>query len=156
MTARNQLLLLLAENLTIFVKHMHPHDTPESERRCILKIGGKITPALKHALMMIGTDGSLNVSQLATMLKVTPGAATQHVAALEKLKLVERKASSADRREVTIQLTALGHDMYKDIRAEFLQSLDIAFEDLDDEELQQFVELMSKANAKYIIEGNAA
>lgn len=149
MTGRNQLLLQLAENLTIFVKHMHPQDTSEDQKRCILKIGSKITPALKHALMMIGSDGAMNVSQLAHVLKVTPGAATQHVAALEQKGLVERVASSEDRREVQIQLTELGRKMYATIRKEFLRGLDKAFTELDDTELNQFVELMSKANAQY-------
>lgn len=147
--SRNQLLLQLAENLTIFVKNMHPQDSEEDERRCILKIGSKITPALKHALIMIGTDGGLNISQLAQVLKVTPGAATQHVAALEQKGLVERVASSEDRREVQIQLTDLGQEMYGTIRKDFLRGLDKAFTELDDTELDQFVQLMTKANAQY-------
>lgn len=149
MTSRNQLLLKLAENFTIFVKNMHPQDSREDEEKCILKIGSKVTPALKHALIMIGSDGGMNVSQLAQVLKVTPGAATQHVAALEQKGLVERVASSEDRREVQIQLTELGHEMYGTIRKDFLRGLDKAFIELDDAELNQFVELMSKANAQY-------
>lgn len=150
MTTRNQLLMQLAENFTIFVKNMHPHDSREDVQKCITKIGGKITPALKHALIMIGTDGAMNVSQLANVLKVTPGAVTQHVASLEKLKLVERVSNSDDRREVSVQLTELGREMYTAFRKEFLRKLEVAFDELDDAELEQFVILMSKANAKYI------
>ncbi len=153
--SRNQLLLNLAENLTIFVKHMHPQSTPENDKLCISIFGKQLSPAQKHALMIIGSDGEMNIKQLATVLKITSGAATQHVGALESLGAVERVMSEADRREVFIRVTDKGKSMVAAIRSEFLTGLEAAFEELDDAELEQFVQLMTKANTKYVTEEQA-
>jgi DNA-binding MarR family transcriptional regulator len=151
--SRNHLLLNLAENLTIFVKHLHPQSSPENERLGVKIFGKTLSPAQKHALMIIGNDGQMNIKQLASVLKITSGAATQHVAALESLGAVERVMSEEDRREVFVQTTPEGQTMVKAIRTEFLKVLEAAFEELDDNELEQFVELMTKANSKYSQKG---
>ncbi len=107
-----------------------------------------VTPALDKVLLVTGSLKGVNIKQLATLLMITPGAATQHVAVLEKLGAVDRVVNDTDRREVIIRLTVYGADIYKEIRSKQLKLMNEIFGALDEEELQTMVQLMQKVSQK--------
>jgi DNA-binding MarR family transcriptional regulator len=107
-----------------------------------------VTPALDKVLLVTGSLKGVNIKQLATLLLITPGAATQHVAVLEKLGAINRVVNDTDRREVIIRLTAYGADIYKKIRSKQLKLMKEIFGALDEEELQTMVQLMHKVSQK--------
>ena len=114
------------------------------------EVSSCISPALDQVLMVVGSEGQINVKHLATLLRITPGAVTQHIDALEKAGMLARVMNKTDRREVMVSLTRKGRGPLKQIRKANLELLDEAFRNLDDGELATFVELITKVSAKYV------
>jgi DNA-binding MarR family transcriptional regulator len=108
------------------------------------------SPAQNHVLMLIGSHGDIGIKKLSQMLRVTSGAATQHVAALEKANLVVRKINIGDRREVNVSITKKGATAYKALCLVKSRILRDVFSVLDDKELQTLVNLFEKVSHKYI------
>ena len=108
------------------------------------------SPAQNHVLMIIGIEGDLGIKQLAEMLRVTSGAATQHVDSLEKLGLVKRKMSSNDRREIVVEMTGKGKIAYQEMRRTKARILSEVFGELSDSELHTLVELIEKVSRRYV------
>jgi DNA-binding MarR family transcriptional regulator len=104
------------------------------------------SPAQSHVLMIVGAQGNMGIKQLATMLCVTSGAATQHVGALEKAGLLVREISTTDRREVVLKITETGKDTYQRLRRNKTQVLRKVFRKLSDDELQALVGLVEKVS----------
>ncbi len=107
------------------------------------------SPAQNHVLMVIGLTKDVHTKQLAEQLRVTPGAATQHIDALEKAGLLTRKVNEINRREVVVTLTKKGHDAYKQLRQAKQAMLNDIFMDLTDDELATLVKLVEKVSLKY-------
>jgi MarR family 2-MHQ and catechol resistance regulon transcriptional repressor len=108
-----------------------------------------LSPALDHVVLVLGSEGEMNVKQLAQYLLITPGAVTQQIVQLETEGLVGRTANPQDRRETFIQLTIKGQAIYETIRNNHQQVLAEAFADLAEDELEQLVSLISKASQRY-------
>ena len=104
------------------------------------------TPASDAVLAIIATEGPINVKTLARYLLVSPGAATQHVAALEKDGAISRVMSDKDRREIIVELTSHGKELYAQIRAKRLLLYEEVFGGLDEAELHQLVILLTKVS----------
>jgi DNA-binding MarR family transcriptional regulator len=149
---RNELLIELSETMRQFVKNLKLQNGKEDQSEIQALFGETVTPALKQVLMVIGSEPTSNIKQLAKMLQITSGAVTQQVAALEKLGALERTMSDQDRREVLITVTPKGFKIYRQLREHMLKMLDSAFSTLTDDELDQFVQLMTKANTKQVKE----
>jgi DNA-binding MarR family transcriptional regulator len=109
------------------------------------------TPALDKVLTIIGDDETINVKHIATFLSITSGAATQHIAALEKEGAITRVANPDDRREVILHLTQKGKEAYERIKTYRLQLLQQIFSGLDDKELTLMVDLITKASKNILI-----
>jgi DNA-binding MarR family transcriptional regulator len=110
------------------------------------------SPAQKHVLMALGKKDKMGVKQLADLLLVTSGAATQHIDGLEKMGLLTREINSANRREVFIRLSNKGLKAYKEIHLAHSRLLNKVFGQLSDDELDDFVALIEKVSHKYIID----
>lgn len=117
------------------------------------------SPAQKRVLLVLGTHETMHVKQLAELLQVTSGAATQHVEALEKLGLLERSSITDDRRVVTVKLTPNGTDALRTIRKLHEKMMQELFAGLTDDELRTLVMLITKASQTFATnkkEGNAS
>lgn len=108
------------------------------------------SPAQNHALMVIAKHGEIGIKQLAEELRVTSGAATQHVAALEKVGLLSRNMGPSDRREVIVEITTKGRDISKKLSKAKDQVFAELFGELSDSQLETFVKLVEKVGNKYI------
>jgi DNA-binding MarR family transcriptional regulator len=78
--------------------------------------GAALRPlGLTHAgfvtLMLLWTQGPLETRELARVLGVSRPAVVSSVNTLERARLVRRRRSQADRRLVTVELTARGQDL---------------------------------------------
>jgi DNA-binding MarR family transcriptional regulator len=137
---RDTLLSRLEHSMLMIGKGMHDEqmDYPGS------------SPAQNHVLMLIGLQGDMSIKQLAEKLRVTSGAVTQHVGALEKTGLLERTKSSSDRRGVVVKITQKGQDAFREIRLAKTRMLSKLFSELSDDELHTLVGLIEKVSLKYI------
>jgi DNA-binding MarR family transcriptional regulator len=112
----------------------------------------KYSLAQNHVIVVIGKEGDIGIKQLAQCLKVTSGAATQHVDALEKAGILSRQLNSDDRREVIVGLTDKGKKTFLKINQDKARILRELFNGLSDTELQILVSLFEKVSRKYIKE----
>ncbi len=109
-----------------------------------------ISHALDKVLMIIGLHTpALNIKQLAHILGVTSGAATQHVATLEEDGYVNRSQNPENRRETSIVVTDKGEIALDHIHANHQRMLQELFGGLDEGELSTLVRLFEKAITTY-------
>ncbi len=109
------------------------------------------SPAQNHALIVVGMQtGDVGIKQLARILCVTSGAATQHVDALEKAGLLIREMNLQNRREVILKMTEKGWDIYRELRHAKTKILNEIFTELSDLELDTLVQLVEKVSQKYV------
>lgn len=108
-----------------------------------------LSPALDHAVLVLGSEGEMNIKQLAQYLMVTPGAVTQQIVQLESEGIVGRTPNPQDRRETFVQLTIKGQAIYEKIRGNQQQVLADGFADLEENELEQLVSLITKSSKRY-------
>jgi DNA-binding MarR family transcriptional regulator len=137
---RNELFSSLEQSMVIIGKEIYQEQLGVSNS----------SPAQNHVLMLVSVNGPIGVKQLAEKLRVTSGAATQHVDALEKAGLLSRHMSPNDRREVLIEATNKGKDLSIEIRNAKAKMLSKLFSELDDNELNTLVGLIEKVSKKYI------
>lgn len=137
---REELLQRLEDSMLAIGKGMHHEQIAHTN----------CSPAQNHVLMVIGMRGDMGIKQLAKMLSVTSGAATQHVDALEKTGLLMREMNPSDRREVVVRLTAIGNKAYQEIRQKKARILSGMFSNLSDSELHTLVEIIEKVSHKFI------
>lgn len=104
-----------------------------------------LTPALDQTLVVIAAEQGITVTRIARALLISPGAATQHIAALEKEGMVCRLTGQKDRREIVVELTPKGRELHKRIRARRLALLKHVFQGLEAGELQQLCDLITQA-----------
>ena len=106
----------------------------------LVRLAGLVADARSAALVAHGLDQShvdvlgtlrragapfrLTAGELSRRCRVTPGATTQRVAALEKLGFVERVREEPDRRTVHVRLTARGRQRVDEILADVLAADD--------------------------------
>lgn len=135
---RTELITKMFHSLRDFSKSSRLH---EGEHQCLISF------ALDHALAIIGQDESINIKLLAQALKITSGAATQQVIALEESGYVTRHHNPTDRRETHVSLTNKG----KEARAEVLRvqtkAAEAIFAPLSDQEMLQLSQIIEKITA---------
>lgn len=136
---REELISSLEQSMMVIGKEMYQEQIGFSD----------CSPAQNHVLMVIGVYGSIGIKQLAEKLHITSGAASQHVDALEKAGLLERKMGPNNRREVIVEITKQGKDSFKKIRNAKSLMLSKLFYDLNDNELNTLVRLIDKVSQKY-------
>jgi DNA-binding MarR family transcriptional regulator len=135
---REQLLHKLLESFSKVAHSMHSD-------KCLPLGSGSLTKQQFTILFFIfENNGSASVKELASFLKVTPGAITQFVDRLVDNKLVLRTESKLDRRVTNIELTESMKKQFMAIKKSYLISAGKVFSSLSDSELSQLVKLLQK------------
>jgi DNA-binding MarR family transcriptional regulator len=112
----------------------------------IVKSAG-ITALQYTALTVLDHHDGLSLAQLARDSFVTPQAAADLVANLERRDLVRRDRNPVDRREVVVSLSPRGRQILAD-RAGAVQQLERQLtESLDEQETRQFRGLLDRCRA---------
>jgi DNA-binding MarR family transcriptional regulator len=138
---RNTLLSRLENSMFVIGKGMHDEVTQNTV----------CSPAQNHTLIVIGMQlSAIGIKQLAEVLRVTSGAATQHVDALEKAGLLVREMNPQNRREVIVKITSQGKKVYEELRRAKSKIMNEIFTELSDEELNTLVQLIEKVSHKYV------
>lgn len=107
--------------------------------------------ALRRQQMMIlfflnEKQGQASVKEIAKFLNVTSGAITQFTDGLIEKKLVEREASTLDRRLVNIKLVPKVKHDFGHFKKKFIESFNELFSDLSDEEILRLTALLAKVS----------
>lgn len=136
---RQQLLHQLIQNLQGLYRGMHHASDFQKD---------SIPFGQKAALFTIASHKTINVKQLANILHITSGAATQHIESLVKVGLVEREIDPNDRRNVIIKLSAHGKSLIQKLEKSRMKMLEELFSDITDKELKAYIDVMEKVNLK--------
>lgn len=94
-------------------------------------------------------ERAVSAKEISEFLQVTPGAITQFIDGLVKNELVERAGSDIDKRSINIRLTEATKKKFDYLKKDFIEKITQAFNGLDNEELNRFVELTEKVKAPY-------
>lgn len=111
-----------------------------------LPFGGRTRgPRQLEALFLIAhADGPLTPGRLAAMLDVTPGAVTQMLDILRADGLVEQHPHPDDARARSLRLSASANEEVAVYEAAVIDSVAPAFHDLDDDELDTLLGLLTR------------
>jgi DNA-binding MarR family transcriptional regulator len=94
-----------------------------------------LTMAQAKLLYVVTAAGELTMSEIAQRLGVTISTASGAVDHLVGLGLISRTDDPANRRQVQVSTTALGHDTLEQLRELSTRQLRALFDVLDDDEL---------------------
>lgn len=86
----------------------------------------------------------LKMSDLSAMLGSTKSAASQAVSKLERMSLVKRKWSKADRRRVLVELTQKGAAAVETMNRDFLEFIQTGLDKMEEDEIKVFVNIFEK------------
>jgi DNA-binding MarR family transcriptional regulator len=112
----------------------------------IVKPAG-VTALQYTALTVLDHHDGLSLAQLARDSFVTPQAAADLVANLERRELVRRDRNPVDRREVVVSLTAQGRQILADRAAAVQQLEHQLIESLDEDEARMFRDILDRCRA---------
>lgn len=104
----------------------------------------KLPHAQGEALFCVFHSKELMVSELAQLLNVTPGAATQLADALVQSEYIERTTDEQDRRVTKLKLSAKGAAVLEESRKAKLAKLNQILAPLDDSEIETLARLLKK------------
>ncbi|MGA2188595.1 MAG: MarR family winged helix-turn-helix transcriptional regulator [Steroidobacteraceae bacterium] len=94
-------------------------------------------------------DGiAVNPKDICAQFRHDSGALTRVIDQLAERGLLERVRRDRDRRKVDLQLTAKGRDTIEGLVALVVDKLNLALEDFSSAEVQEFLRLLVKLNAK--------
>lgn len=88
----------------------------------------------------------ITVKDLAQNLSVTSGAITQFIDELIGKKLVVREEVPNDRRSLKIKLSSVAESRMKEFKKDYFTSLAPMFDSLNNDEISQLTNLLSKIN----------
>lgn len=108
------------------------------------------SPVQNYVINYIGLAGSMNVKELAKLMHVTSGAATQHLDTLEQSGAITRTINPDNRREVVVSLSPKGVEINNRIRKAKRHMLQELCSDLSEPERKTLVELVEKISRKYL------
>ena len=84
--------------------------------RSIAAVDESVTlPQFRALVVLDGVDAGLNVGELAHELRIQPSTATRLCDRLVRAHLARRQVNPADRREITILLTASGRELVAEV-----------------------------------------
>lgn len=106
-------------------------------------LGMGVNRAQLEALFLLSKQ-PLTIKNLAELLKITGGAATQIVNNLASEGFVERFSNNTDRRKVDIKLTPEGKVKFEKLKSAYLDRLSDILEPVSDEQLRSLVHNMEK------------
>ncbi len=104
-----------------------------------------LTVAEANILMRLGQKpNGMNVKELAAQMGVTSGAISQFTDKLVEKALVERTADPEDRRSVRITISSKVRHSRDEFKDHFFNHLQGLFDDFSNQELEEFIGLLSK------------
>lgn len=115
-------------------------------RKGLVKSHDSVSHAQADAMFCVFENESVTVGELAQMLHITPGAATQLADSLMKANHIERSADSSDRRITHIKLSQEGKKVLEQAKKQKLQKLQKILAPLSSEELQTLAILLEKVS----------
>lgn len=119
-------------------------------RKGLVKGGHEHTLKLPHAqgeaLFCVFHNSGVTVSELARLLSVTPGAATQLADSLVQSDYIERTVDPSDRRVTKLKLSKSGEAVLKESKKAKLAKLNQVLAPLDDGEVETLAKLLKKVS----------
>jgi DNA-binding MarR family transcriptional regulator len=114
-----------------------------------------LTPTRISVLLTVVREGRIGLSVLATAESINPTQLSRAVAQLVDAGLVERSADEGDRRAAWVKPTAAGKRLAERIRRERTDALNIALEELTDQERERIVAALESLErlAEHLHEG---
>jgi DNA-binding MarR family transcriptional regulator len=106
----------------------------------------KLPHAQGEALFCVFHNNEVTVSELAQLLSVTPGAATQLVDALVQSDYIQRVADTTDRRVTKLKLSSQGAKVLEESKKAKLAKLGQILEPLSDTEVATLATLLQKVS----------
>ena len=101
-------------------------------------IGHNITPKQALVLEHVHRHSTLTVNELASKMKVTPGAISQLLAKLEQQQYIVRSINPESRREIIVTLGEKGTDLYQAYEKIDQKIVDEYYSKLSPEVIKQF------------------
>lgn len=98
-----------------------------------------------YILFLLEKKGQLRMSEIAEILRLTPGAVTSASDKLLEHGHLSRVRSEHDRRVVSLEITEQGKQTLGDLRVEGRKTMKRVFRDLSDPELNQLVGIFERA-----------
>jgi DNA-binding MarR family transcriptional regulator len=108
--------------------------------------GQELPPGRRQAILVL-SRGELRMGELARRLGLQVSTVTRLVDKLERAGLVERRPGAADRRSVTVALTASGGEVAERLRAARAAFMVEVLDVLEPAEQRQLVKLMAKVGS---------
>jgi DNA-binding MarR family transcriptional regulator len=108
----------------------------------------QLTVPQLRVLVLIGSEGSVNVSAVAEALGVNPSNASRTADSLVRAGLVDRQASAADRRNLSLTLTEEGTRLIKElmeVRRSVFEKVAATLDDAERTELSRSVRAFTDA-----------
>lgn len=103
-----------------------------------------ITPAQGFVLHFIAKSRESSVKDIAEKMRITSSAATQLSDALVKNGLLERRENAADRRAVSLTLSAAGKKKIAYMKEKGMKKMEELFSPLSDTEMETYLKLNQK------------
>lgn len=135
---RQQLLQTLLEKMGQAIRHQH------SGHPCSLGTHQLSHPQLIILLFVHDQKNGATIKELATVMRVTPGAITQFINTLTEKKMVYRETNNQDRRIITVKLTTTVKKGFKELKKTYFQYINNAFSNFSILEIKQFIKLVAK------------
>jgi len=140
---REKLLRNLIENFTQIFRDMHKEQK--------FPFGDLVLTRQQMMIMFFINEkkGGVSAKEIAEFLKVTAGAVTQFIDGLVKNGLVERAESNTDKRSMDIGLTKMAKEKFDHFKKDYMDKINQAFDELNNQELKQFIGLTEKIKTPY-------
>lgn len=110
----------------------HSEDIKRNEFKLLMLITDRITPEVK----------GVKVSELSTVLDITPAAVTHIINALEKKEYLERLSDKTDRRIVLVRPTEAGLSAIEAMKKQFLLGLKELIGFLGEKDSREFIRII--------------
>ncbi len=90
-------------------------------------------------------EGSVSAGELASHLGITSGRIANILSSLDRKKLIERRRSSKDRRQIKVRLTAAGSEHIRQVYENAKKSHIHLLQQMGDENAEDFIRLINLA-----------
>jgi DNA-binding MarR family transcriptional regulator len=138
---REDLLQTVVQRMMSIMRHVRHVEPP---------VEPILSPPQMHIVFTIAHhQGGISVSELAEGAGVTPGAITQFVNTLVEKGLVAREGDLNDRRIVRLKLTDQAKNHFEKFKTEHLASMCRVFEVLNDDEIKQLIDILTKIDTSH-------
>jgi DNA-binding MarR family transcriptional regulator len=117
-------------------------------RRWATGLGPDLSPHDARALRVVGHHGPTRIGVVADHLRIAPRSATDVVDRLELRGLVRRSPDPADRRAMTVELTALGESVLSEVDDARRQGAAEFFGSLSDRERASLGTILTKLDRR--------